>query len=286
MNQEPQPTQNGLTMPVGEYLRQGFQSLRWPLIVLYGVGAGLLMPLSLLQSTLAIVAGVIPVGIGLLIARTVKGFYGLYGFLTGLVGALTSVVLLWILIFVTGNSSLVANLDPTSVSPMNTFLTASGFISFSLIAFCTFGATTSGRMEERNRELRAQTAARGGTLERAGAVREVGDIRGFTLAQLGWYVNNLFKKKGFKFRDYKFVDKDRFVDLWYEYEEKEWHVRCAISDKVTPGTIESLVQEMKRENITKGIVVASTEFTPAAIKSVKDKPVVLIDGLTLYDISK
>ena len=286
MNQEPQPTKNGLTMPVGEYLRQGFQSLRWPLIVLYGVGAGLLMPLSLLQSTLAIVAGVIPVGIGLLIARTVKGFYGLYGFLTGLIGALTSVILLWILIFVTGNSSLVANLDPTSVSPMNTFLTASGFISFSLIAFCTFGATTSGRMEERNRELRAQTAARGGTLERAGAVREVGDIRGFTLAQLGWYVNNLFKKKGFKFRDYKFVDKDRFVDLWYEYEEKEWHVRCAISDKVTPGTIESLVQEMKREGITKGIVVASTEFTPAAIKSVKDKPVVLIDGLTLYDISK
>lgn len=286
MNQEPQPTQNGLTMPVGEYVRQGFQSIRWPLVVLYGVGAGLLMPLSLLQSTLAIVAGVIPVGIGLLIARTVKGFYGLYGFLTGLIGALTSVLLLWILIFVTGNSSLVANLDPTSVSPMNTFLTASGFISFSLIAFCTFGATTSGRMEERNRELRAQTAARGGTLERAGAVREVGDIRGFTLAQLGWYVNNLFKKKGFKFRDYKFVDKDRFVDLWYEYEEKEWHVRCAISDKVTPGTIESLVQEMKREGITKGIVVASTEFTPAAIKSVKDKPVVLIDGLTLYDISK
>jgi len=286
MNQEPKPPQNGLTMPVGEYLRQGFQSVRWPTIVLYGVGAGLLMPLSLLQSTLAIVAGVIPVGIGLLIARTVKGFYGLYGFLTGLVGALTSTILLWILIFVTGNSSLVANLDPTSVSPMNTFVTAAGFISFSLIAFCTFGATTSGRMEERNRELRAQTAARGGTLERAGAVREVGDIRGFTLAQLGWYVNNLFKKKGFTFRDYKFVDKDRFVDLWYEYQEQEWHVRCAISDKVTPGTIESLVQEMKREGITKGVVVASTEFTPAAVKSVKDKPVVLIDGLTLYDISK
>jgi hypothetical protein len=273
-------------MPVGEYLRQGFQAVRWPMIVLYGVGAGLLMPLSLLQSTLAIVAGVIPVGIGLLIARTAKGFYGLYGFLTGVIGALTSTLLLWILIFVTGNSSLVANLDPTSVSPMNTFLTASGFISFSLIAFCTFGATTSGRMEERNRDLRAQTAARGGSLERAGAVREPGDIRGFTLAQLGWYVNNLFKKKGFTFRDYKFVDKDRFVDLWYEYQEQEWHVRCAISDKVTPGTIESLVQEMKREGITKGIVVASTEFTPAAMKSVKDKPVVLIDGLTLYDISK
>jgi hypothetical protein len=286
MNQEPQPRQNGLTMPVGEYLRQGFQAVRWPMIVLYGVGAGLLMPLSLLQSTLAIVAGVIPVGIGLLIARTAKGFYGLYGFLTGVIGALTSTLLLWILIFVTGNSSLVANLDPTSVSPMNTFLTASGFISFSLIAFCTFGATTSGRMEERNRDLRAQTAARGGSLERAGAVREPGDIRGFTLAQLGWYVNNLFKKKGFTFRDYKFVDKDRFVDLWYEYQEQEWHVRCAISDKVTPGTIESLVQEMKREGITKGIVVASTEFTPAAMKSVKDKPVVLIDGLTLYDISK
>ena len=286
MNQEPQSSPNRLTMPIGDYLRQGFQSIRWPTILLYGIGAGLLMPLSLLQSTLAIIAGVIPVAIGLLIARTTTGFYGLYGLLTGVVGAITSTILLWFLIFVNSNADLVANLAPDSVSPMSTWLTASGFISFSLIAFCTFGATTSGRMEDRNRDLRAQTAARGGTLERAGAVREVGDIRGFTLAQLGWYVNTLFKKKGFAFRDYKFVEKDRFVDLWYEYEDQEWHVRCSIADKVSPGAIESLHQEMKREGIVKGIVVASTEFTPAAHKAIKDKPIVLIDGLTLYDIAK
>ncbi len=286
MNQEPQSSPNRLTMPVGDYLRQGFQSIRWPTILLYGIGAGLLMPLSLLQSTLAIVAGVVPVAIGLLIARTTTGFYGLYGLLTGVVGAITSTILLWVLIFMSNNADLIANLAPDSVSPMSTWLTASGFISFSLIAFCTFGATTSGRMEDRNRDLRAQTAARGGTLERAGTVREVGDIRGFTLAQLGWYVNTLFKKKGFAFRDYKFVDKDRFVDLWYEYEDQEWHVRCSIADKVSPGAIESLHQEMKRDGIVKGVVVASTEFTPAAHKAIKDKPIVLIDGLTLYDIAK
>jgi hypothetical protein len=43
---------------------------------------------------------------------------------------------------------------------------------------------------------------------------------------------------------------------------------------------------MKREGITKGVVVTSTEFTSSATKSAKDKPVVLIDGITLYDISR
>jgi HJR/Mrr/RecB family endonuclease len=141
-------------------------------------------------------------------------------------------------------------------------------------------------MEERNREMRNQTAERGGTLERAGAIREVGDIRGLTLAQLGGFVNQLFKKKGFAFKDYKFVEKDKYVDLWLEHEAQTWHIRCSTAERVSAGAVESLLQEMKREGITKGIVVTSTEFTSSATKSAKDKPVVLIDGITLYDISR
>lgn len=287
MNQEPNSNLSRLTMPANEYLSQGFRAFNWTTVILYGVGAGLLMPISLVQSNvLAVIAGVVPVTVGLLLARSAKGFYGLYGFMTGLIGAITSTTLLAVLIFLTGNAELVAQLSPESVTPMSTWLTASGFISFSLIAFCTFGTITTGRMEERNREARSQNAARGGTLERAGAIREVSDIRGLLLPQLGGFVNTLFKKKGYALRDYKFTDKDRYVDLWYDYQDAVWQVRCVVAEKVSAGVVESLLQEMKRAGTTKGIVVTSTEFASGAVKGVKDKPVVLIDGDTLFEISR
>ena len=57
MSQDPKSSGSRLMMPAGEYLRQGFASLKWPTILLYGIGAGLLMPISLLQSSvLAVVA--------------------------------------------------------------------------------------------------------------------------------------------------------------------------------------------------------------------------------------
>lgn len=287
MKQEPNSSWSRLTMPASEYLSQGFRSFNWMTVILYGVGAGLLMPISLVQSNvLAVVAGVVPVTVGLLLARSAKNFYGLYGFVTGFIGAITSTILLGILIFFTGNADLVAQLSPESVTPMSTWLTASGFISFSLIAFCTFGTITTGRMEERNREARDQNAARGGSLGRAGAIREVSDIRGLLLPQLGGFVNTLFKKKGYALRDYKFIDKDRYVDLWYDYQDVVWQVRCVVAEKVSSGVVESLLQEMKRAGVTKGIVVTSTEFASAAVKGTKDKPVVLIDGDTLFEISR
>ena len=43
---------------------------------------------------------------------------------------------------------------------------------------------------------------------------------------------------------------------------------------------------MKRAGTPKGIVVTSTEFASGAVKGVKDKPVVLIDGDTLFEISR
>ncbi|HEY3227964.1 MAG TPA: restriction endonuclease, partial [Roseiflexaceae bacterium] len=97
---------------------------------------------------------------------------------------------------------------------------------------------------------------------------------------------NVFTKKGFQFKDYKFIDKDKHLDLWMEYEGDPWHLRLTVADKVNPGTIEGLNQELKREDCRKGVVLASTEFTPGALKSAKGRPIVLIDGETLYEIAE
>jgi hypothetical protein len=290
-------------------LRDGFRELRWGPVLLFGGIAGILMPISLLQAgVLAFVAGIIPVGVGLMIARRVPGRYGLHGFMAGLFGAIVSMAILGAVIFYTDfgaqlilNAGLVgpppedgaAQIDPAALDPeilrvllSQTWLTTGGFIALSLITFCTFGATTAGRVEERNRHLREEVKARGGALERPGAIRTADDIRGLSLPQFGSYVNALFKKKGFAFRDYRFIDKDKHLDLWLEHEGQPWHLRLSVADKVAPGTIESLLQDMKREQCEKGVVITSTEFTPGALKAAKDRPVVLIDGRTLYEIAE
>jgi HJR/Mrr/RecB family endonuclease len=43
---------------------------------------------------------------------------------------------------------------------------------------------------------------------------------------------------------------------------------------------------MKRDGCNKGVVITSTEFTPAAQKAAKNRSVVLIDGATLYEIAE
>jgi len=87
-------------------------------------------------------------------------------------------------------------------------------------------------------------------------------------------------------KDYRFIDKDKHLDLWMEYESEPWHLRLSVADKVNPGTIEGLNQELKREGGRKGVVVTSTEFTPSAVKSAKGRPIVLINGATLYEIAE
>jgi hypothetical protein len=245
------------------------------------------MAIALLDpnSIFALLAGIIPVTAGLLLARSVRGHYALHGFVTGLIGAIVSLVALAIILFATPLGPQLAATG-AGAGPGEEFLVRGMLPALMLLIFCTFGASTSGRMEERNRGLRAEIAARGGQLERPGVIRTPDDIRGLSLPQLGSYVNALFKKKGFTFKDYRFTDKDKHLDLWMEHEGEPWHLRMSVADKVTPGTIESLLQEMKRDGCNKGVVITSTEFTPAALKAGKNRSVVLIDGATLYEIAE
>lgn len=270
-------------------LRTGMSELRWGPVLIFGVIAGMLMSLSLMQgSMLSIIAGIVPVGTGLLIARRVKAHYGLHGFMAGLIGGIISLLGTVAIAFLIPLDSVPpefqAGVDRAALA--QALFATGGFLAFALVTFSTFGAMMAGRSEERNRALVEEVQKRGGRLERVSAVRTPDDIRGLSLPQLGWYVNNLFKKKGFTFKDYQFLDKDKHLDLWLEYEGEPWHLRLSVADKINPGTIEGLSQEMKREGCRKGVVIASTEFTPSALKTAKGRPIVLIDGPTLYQIAE
>lgn len=62
-------------------LSVGLREIRWIIVLLYGIAGGILMPLSLTVGGLAgFLAGIVPVGVGLLLARNVPGHYALTGF--------------------------------------------------------------------------------------------------------------------------------------------------------------------------------------------------------------
>jgi hypothetical protein len=284
------PPPEGRVARLLDSLRTGLRELDWRIVLLFGSIAGILMSVSFLQgSSLTIIAGLVPVGTGLLLGRRVKAHYGLHGFVTGVVGGVAGSVALAALIFLSPlGSAIQAGLgaQASGFSLFGVWAQLAGFTFLSLVAFITFGTTMAGRTEERNRQARQEVDTRGGQLQRPGTIREVNDIRGLSLPQFGSYVKNVFTKKGFQFKDYRFIDKDKHLDLWLEHEGEPWHLRLSVADKVNPGTIESLLQEMKREGTRKGVVLASTEFTPGAAKSAKGRPVVLIDGETLYEIAE
>ena len=292
-----QPQHESRVAQAVRYVREGLPQLRWGLVLLLAVAAGVLMPLSVSQSgPLSLLAGIVPVGAGLIIGRRVRGYYGLHGFVTGAIAAVISLAIINVVIFYTplglalqqATASSAAANGGTAVLPSLESIAwqLSSFIPFSLLTFCTFGAVMSGRTEERNRAMREEVAARGGRLEKPGTIRTVEDLRGLSLPQFGSYVSSLFKKQGFQFKDYRFVDKDKHLDFWMEYEEEVWHLRLTVQDKVNPGTVESLVQDMRREGTRKGVVVTSTEFTPSALKSAKGRAIVLMDGPTLFQIAE
>jgi hypothetical protein len=281
----------GLVARLRNELDTGLRELRWGDVLLFGLIAGALMSLSFVSGgALQIIAGLVPVGTGLLLGRRIKAHYILHGLMTGLVGAAVGMLSLGVLFFLTPLGTTIQQAASsgaaTTFTPLQAWAQFSLFTAFSLIIFCTFGTSMAARTEERNRKLREEVDTRGGKLERPGVIRSADDIRGLSLPQFGSYVSSAFKKQGFQFKDYKFIDKDKHLDIWMEHEGEPWHLRLSVADKVTPGTVESLLQEMKREGCRKGVVLASTEFLPSTLKSAKNRPVVLIDGPTLYEIAE
>lgn len=291
-----QPPAAGLAAQLRESFTSGLRELQWRQVLLFGVLCGVLMPFSVLQGTgnvLSFFTGLIPVGTGLLLGRRISGRYTLHGFFTGLIGAAIALVGTFVLVFLTPLGAVVAQqavqqgVSTTLITPESLFLQFGGLSSFALLVFVTFGTSIAGRTEERNRSLREELDRRGGRLERPNTIRTLEDLRGLSLPQLGTYVRNLFQKHGFTFKDYRFIDKDKHLDLWMEHEGEVWHLRLTVADKVSTGTIEGLNQEMRREGERKGLVVTSTEFLPAALKAGKGRrSIVLIDGPMLFEIAE
>lgn len=237
-------------------------------------------------STLQLLAGIVPLVAGLYLGRRVKERLLLHGLMLGLLSFVFG--LAFVAVYIGLVSAGILPLPVGLNSPASIFIFYLGFSPFAMIPFPAFGALTAGRNEQRARELRKEIDERGGRLERYSRVADLSDLQGLSLPQLGKYVADMFKKQGFEFKDWRFLGKkgDQ-LDLYMEYEGQPWLLRLSVSDRITPGTVESLAQEMRQKQISKGLVITSTEFTPDAQKSAKSKRnVLLIDGATLLGMSE
>lgn len=281
--------------PLGQRIAGSLRNIRWRETLLIAVIMAVAWcTLFLGSSALQILAGIVPVMAGLYLGRRVKSDWlahglvlGLSGFVFGLLAVISYGLLGQAGVVPMPNLQLTgdAQAAPVTLSELLFFYTT--FSVFALIPFPAFGAVMAGRSEQRNQQLQKDVADRGGRLERPGVVRTLDDLRGLSLPQLGSFVLNLYRKKGFTFKDYRFVDKDKHLDLEVTYEDEPYLMRLAVADKVTAGTLQGLVQEMKRRAVGKGLVITSTEFTPDAHKAAKDRAnLLLIDGQTLFDISE
>lgn len=281
--------------PLGQRIGASFSQIQWrQTLLIAAVMALTWCALFLGSSVLQILAGIVPVMAGLYLGRRLKSDWLAHGLVLGFAGFLFGLVA----VFVYGSLGqagvvplpelqLAADAPPTQASLGDLIFFYTTFSLFALIPFPAFGTVMAGRAEQRNEQLRKEVAERGGRLERPGVVRTLEDLQGLSLPQLGSFVVNLYRKQGFEFKDYRFVDKDKHLDLEMRYEEAVYLLRLSVADKVRPGTIESLVQDMKRRGVPKGVVITSTEFTPDAAKAGRDrKNLVLIDGQTLFDISE
>ncbi len=250
--------------------------------------------LFLASNVLQILAGIVPVMAGLYLGRRVTGDYLTHGLVLGITGFLFGLVIV-LSYGALGEAGVVpmpvlqlrADTPPAPVTLDDLLWLYGTFSVFALLPFPAFGTVMSGRAEQRNRQLKAEVAERGGRLERPGVVRTLEDLRGLSLPQLGSYVVSLYRKHGFEFKDYRFIDKDKHLDLEFVYEGQPYLLRLTVADKVRPGTIESLVQDLKRRDIARGVVITSTEFTPDAAKAAAGRRnLVAIDGPTLFAMAE
>ncbi|MEI7770416.1 MAG: restriction endonuclease [Chloroflexales bacterium] len=250
--------------------------------------------LFLANNVLQVLAGVVPVMAGLYLGKRVKGDYLAHGLVLGVAGFFFGLIIVvaYGLIGSAGivpmpQLSLQAGKDPQTASAGDLLFVYFTFSIFALIPFPAFGTVMAGRTEQRNRDMSKEVEDRGGRLERPGVIRTLDDLRGLSLPQLGSYISAVYKKKGFEFKDYRFIDKDKHLDIEMTYKGERFLMRLSVADKVRPGTLESLIQDMRRREIPKGLVITSTEFTPDTLKAASGRRnIVAIDGQTLFDIAE
>jgi hypothetical protein len=291
----PEATETPVRPPLMQRINTSFGNVEWRITVV----VALLMAITwcalfLANNILQILAGVVPVMAGLYLGRRVKGDYLAHGIALGLVGFLVGLVVISVYgtlgdagVVPMPEIALESNQAPQPATFNDLIFLYTTFSLFALIPFPAFGVVMAGRSEERNRQLREEVARRGGRLDRPGVVRTLEDLQGLSLPQFGSYVSALYRKKGFEFKDYRFIDKDKHLDLEMQYNGDLFLMRLSVADKVRPGTVESLVQEMRRREITKGVVITSTEFTPDARKAADARrTLVAIDGATLFTIAE
>ncbi|NJN16264.1 MAG: restriction endonuclease [Oscillochloris sp.] len=282
-------------VPLTTRISQSLAAVEWNVTLITAlVMATTWCVLFLAANILQILAGVVPVMAGLFLGRRVKGNYLAHGLILGSAGFVFGLILVLIYgglgqagVVPLPELQLQADSAPEPAGAGDLLFIYVTFSVFALIPFPAFGTVMAGRAEERNRQLRREVEDRGGRLERPNVVRTLEDLQGLSLPQLGSYVSNLYRKKGFEFKDYRFVDKDKHLDLELEYNNERYLLRLSVADKVRPGTLESLVQDMKRRGIPKAVAITSTEFTPDAVKSAANrKNVIAIDGVTLFAMAE
>ncbi len=266
---------------------------RWTLLTAL-VMAVLWCLLFLMQNVLQILAGIIPVTAGLFLGRKVKRQLALHGVLLGLIGYTFGAIIvgtygglgaLGIVPLPLVQSPETGNILQVGATDLVLFYLS--FSALAMIPFPAFGAIMGGRAEQRQRQMREQIEMRGGQLERHAPVRLFDDLQGLSLPQFGMYVSDLYRKHGFTLTDYKFLHKDKHLDLELEYQGEIYLARLSVEDKVRPGIVQSLVQDMQRRGIKKGIVLTSTEFMPDVRKAIKSGvQILLIDGKTLFEMAQ
>jgi hypothetical protein len=292
----PQPVSEPTVKPsLWQRIVHSFRAIEWLQVLLVGLITAIAWcSLFLANNFLQILAGVVPVLAGIYLGRKIRSEPLANGLALGIVTFLFGLAIMagYGLVGEAGIAPMpIIQLDteqPPAPATLIDLLTIYFiFSAFALIPFPAFGTVMSARAEERNRQMQREIAERGGRLERPGVVRTLEDLQGLSLPQLGSYVLTLFRKKGFEFTDYRFTDKDKHLDLFLSYEGVPYLLRLSVADKVRPGTLESLLQDMKRLGVPKGVVITSTEFTPDTVKAAGSRRnVILIDGKTLFAIAE
>lgn len=254
-------------------LRQVLRELDWPILLLVGIGLGVLwIYIILYGGAIQILAGLLPVTGGIVVGRRVKTHIPWHAGLLSVLSTLSALL---------AGTILLLRSDPTQLTAET--LQVLGVAIITLPLFPALGVITSARSEARLREARQEQEKRGGRIEKPGRIRSVEDLQALSLPQLGGFVADLFRKHDFLINDYRF-EKER-LDFQVSYEGEPWLLRVMTTEKIKPGVPQELAQRMKAEGVKKGVVITSMDFQEGAARWAKDKPIALIDGVTLISMN-